>query len=222
MAPSRKKNTRKASRKYSRKAMNRKRTLRKMRGGSSGASGSRATSLTSVPSAVNRSSKTVDLYYSIAGGTSEGVNGIVLAAHSTNAPTLTKTNLITNGWMVNTKNSTTVYNRDQIKFPPTFPTNVSGFTCSTWNGTAWTPRNFVSSGGTNGFSLSTRAGASLYTTAQRTTPPSINLPSTVVTGLWDGFNFGTKTNNKTTAPPTGTTILSPTTPVNLKISFTVP
>jgi hypothetical protein len=220
MAPSRKKNTRKASRKYSRKAMNRKRTLRKMRGGSSGASGS---SVPSVPSAVSRSP--VDLYYSIGGRTSEGVNGIILAAHSTDAPTLTKTNLITNGWMVNTQNSRTVFNRDQIKFPATFPTDVRGFTCSTWNGTAWTPRNFVNPGGTNGFSLRDRTGRSLYTAPPRGTlarpPATLNLPSTVVTGLWDGFSFGTLVNNKKIAPPAGTTILSPNTTVNLKISFTV-
>ena len=107
MAPSRKRNTRKVSRKHSRKTTNRKRMLRKMRGGSSGAS---PLSLVRPVSPLSGSPRTVDLYYSIGGAPYEGVNGIILAAHSTNAPTLTKTKLITNGWMVNTKNSTSVFN----------------------------------------------------------------------------------------------------------------
>jgi len=183
--------------------------LRKLRGGASG------------PSGQSGPSGSVDLYYSIGGETAEGATGIILAAHSTNASAVTKTTpLKSSGWMVPTKNSATVFNRDQIKFPASFPTKVSGFSCSTWNGTTWTPQNFVTSGG-KGFSLTDKTGKSLYTLTQKTIPTTIDLTNTVVVGLWDGLNFGSASSNKKTVPPAGTSILTPNTMVNVKISFTV-
>ena len=178
------------------------------------------TKVANVPSATSGQRGPVDLYFSVAGGTSEGASGIILAAHSPTAPIITNTPLGINGWMINTRNSKTVFNRDQIKFPLTFPKDVKEFTCSTWNGTAWTPRKFVNLYGTNGFSLTTTTGASLYG-ATKAIPTSINLANTVVTGLWDGFNFGTRSNNLMVWPPAGSKILYPTIQVNVKISFIV-
>ena len=235
------KKIRKPSRKLRRKTTYRKKMLRKLRGGASGPSGPSAakaasvpsvpittkvasvpitTKVANVPSTTSGQRGAVDLYFSVAGETSEGAGGIILAAHSPTAPIITNTPLGINGWMINTKNSKTVFNRDQIKFPPTFPKDVKEFTCSTWDGKAWTPRKFVNLYGTNGFSLTTTTGTSLYGST-KTIPTSINLANTVVTGLWDGFNFGTRANNLTVWPPAGSKILYPTIQVNVKISFVV-